>query len=314
MLTPRQTCIVTIIICALVGMLGWCVTGHPSGYEPTYAAAGVAFGAIMSAVGLIGRRAALVAAADEVTSEDRPRLHLPPGTLAMRRADMEKMIEGEISLDEFVDIWSGREIVEAREHEIKMAEQRGRIEALQEVQKSLKHRVPPAERSDEQFKDDVRVALFKEIMRDPQYEAAQPACRKCLGIHETETCTAGQEKPVVFMVGDKVRVTYQLHTFFHSICTIEGFLVTVDGQNRPSWMLHFGGSSSPAYQSDIKLAFPLKGEVWNYKGCKQCEDAFNNEWPARCFDVDHDWVYCPMTRRRVAHGCLYRIGMQDKKK
>lgn len=314
MLSPKQTCIVTIVMCALLAALGWCVTGHPRGYEPAYISAGVAVGAILSAVGLIGRRAVLVAAADEVTMEDRPRLHLPPGTLAMRRADMDKMIEGEISLDEFVDIWSGREIVEARESEMKLARLEGRIEALQEVSESLKHRVPKPERTDEEFKEDVRVAVFKEIMRDPQYEAAQPACRKCLGIHETQTCTAAERGPFVVTKykpaeGDRVRIVRGCNRDCFGVLKFR----KLENDTLNIWSVEIFGNAWRVGEECFVACRPKKNEVWRYMPeCIRCD--ISDTPRDHFFTVDRDWdIVSPEVLRRINCGCFYRMGMDDKK-
>lgn len=308
MLTSRQVCIVTIIMCALVSLVGWCVTGHPKGYEPAYICAGVAVGAILSVVGLVAqRRSALLEAVAEPTPEDRDRVALPAGTAAMRRADLARMKVGEISIDEYVDLWSGREVIEERDHEIKLAKVTGKIEALEELRESLKHRIPAnADKlTDEQFKEDVRIAIFKEIMRDPKYEAKQPACRKCLGIHETETCTAGG--PLEFRTGDKVRTNGAAGTWAGRIATLG--MCAEDGR----WQAEFGGAQFMLDERAFTHAMPVKGEVWYAKKCAMCETRWSNSWNQGVINVDYNWLECQMTRSRVRCGCLYKMGMQDTK-
>jgi len=50
---------------------------------------------------------------DDTTPEDRPRLELPPGTRAERKADLRAMSESRMLIEDYIDRWSEREIIEA---------------------------------------------------------------------------------------------------------------------------------------------------------------------------------------------------------
>ena len=149
------------------------LAGFPPGLLGCAIAGGIASVAILAA-GLIWRERAkqkpeIIHVSDETLSKVIPIMvryikdgklsqDVGPCTEAERRADLLAMAEGRMTLDDW-------------------------------LQRRWDRPSPSRLKGDAKFKEDVRIAVFKEIMRNPAYEAEQPACRRCLGIHETETCT-----------------------------------------------------------------------------------------------------------------------------
>lgn len=111
--------------------------------------------------------------ATEKCPEDSPRVARPPGHAVARRLDLTAMVEGRLSLDEYIERWSGREILNGKSEDIKKA-----IEA--EVLKEFRRPVDPA--SPKMYR-----------------------CPHCLGLHlNGETCPVEAQRKALAGVSDYV--------------------------------------------------------------------------------------------------------------
>jgi hypothetical protein len=102
---------------AVHAFAGWIMIGAPPEYSWIAVCCGAALVASFSLF-LFSRRHPRAPLDEEPTPEDRPRLDLPPGTRAERAADLRAMAESRITVEDFVDRWSGREILPDKTEEI----------------------------------------------------------------------------------------------------------------------------------------------------------------------------------------------------
>lgn len=296
-----------------IGMLGWVAAGRPEQYMWSAFACGIATTATFMAGALWRLRAALRAAwlgpveeADrvDVYDTDRPSFDATPGTAAERSADLRRCYLGYITIDDYLDRWVGRPLVEDKA--------RDAVDAMDRMM--LEH--------------EIRVKIIGEILaelRRSDAPDAGPACTHCLGIHDPATCPvkAGTEDPVSgvtpyaaaearanggvnyivpggFSVGDMVRLRRDDRIVK---------LKSVYGDGR-IWTVEFGGSQDRADERDFVIALPKAGELWNSKECYVCMMAWKHKWPECLTNVSVDWPDAPATRARISCGCLYRIGSQ----
>jgi hypothetical protein len=323
----------TVGIGGAAGVAFWVCAGQPVGFLECAIASGIATCAIFMAGGLWKLRAA-VRAGDE-TPEDRPRLELLPGTSEERRADLFALWDGRLSLEEFVDRWSGREIVSDSQ-----------AAAL------------------EKYRNDVEAAIKAELARptDPAEPELFP-CKHCLGLH------TGWEKCSI------VEKTMESRGDVSEYVTLEELendekrsepldLIAASPFRAGQWVRVRAGATEPilvhlikahvaarmvvwTFLSDqgeeslaeacFEFAYPKKDEVWEDIYCAR-HSPLAKGYPPRVFTVEMDWakdclgtayLACgcirpvnfghgvvtldtdwPETMARMPCGCFYRLGKQ----
>lgn len=408
------------------GFTGWMLSAFPEGLMWSYVAGGVALFAILTVCVLWRRRTPRHV--EDTTPEDRPRLELPPGTRAERKADLLALEDGRLSLEEFIDRWSGRERV-ADANDIGAWKKALAASVLEELKLFNDPAAPalnsctnclgihdgdactlPAAAVEEKYaayteQDGVFITRFKKgqwvrvntggalseklvrivslarIIGEPVWKIqfGEPSMEaelfeQCLagaspriGEHwrwTVERCPSecwrhvngdldyfvvspalpngidflklarevrngclepvnyghgfttlprtGVEyvaglPPAKFMIGDKIRVRDGvLADRIFTLKKLEDDVARV-------WLAEFGGAHEYILECRFILAFPKKGEVWNYKGCTICDTKLGMPFARTTMDIMQDWIVSSDTRVRINCGCFYRLGVQDKK-
>ncbi len=275
-------CAAVIALWSVMGFCLWGMAGCPEHLLHTCVLGGAACGAMYAAVKLVRRRnaerARVAAAAAEGCPEDRVRAPRAPGTKEQRTRDLRACYEGYITVDDYLDRWSGRTVVD----DVPRARRPGR--------RSSPH-----------------AALFREVFGD------QELTRRCMGLYEPvsgETPfveAAERAASVAYRPGVKVRVRCG-----ESAGRIMTLLSPKDGVPGV-WNLDFGGGRWVMNEHAFELARPKKGEVWNKKACARCSP--DGLEPANTLtDIAVDWnIVSEETARRIECGCFYVVGTQDAK-
>lgn len=314
---------------AFLGFTGWMLSAFPEGLMWSYVAGGVALFSILSVCVLWRHRARMPLAQE--TPEDRPRLELPPGTREERRADLFALWDGRLSIEEFVDRWSGREILEEETNDVRQMND----QVIQSIRNQIETQPSPEEL--EQIKKKIEEAVLAELKAAPPCDKV--ACDHCLGLHGSgEKCPIAPSSPGGVseyvserdLSGDLPRTGVEYVSGVTPYAEAEALMKSTQWRAgqwvrvKPGGKHHemlvflveskvvaglllwtFSSEDGAGYLADqcFELAYPKKDEFWEDVYCPK-HSPLSKDYPPRLFKADEDWPPGCMGEPYLRCGCI----------